>query len=116
MILVTGPTGCIGKAVVERLTSSGYPVKILWHWGREHLVPRKVSIIGGDVRNMPTLLEALEDVDTVIHLASTRRDMPNASTEDVNVMGTQNVVQAVKQMRVPRLISVGCLGAEARSA
>lgn len=116
MILVTGPTGCVGKAVVDRLTSSGFPVKILWHWGAEHLVPRKVSIIGGDVLNTQTLSDAMEDVDTVIHLASIRRNTPNATVDDVHVTGTRNVVEAVKQAKVPRLITVSCLGAEARSA
>ena len=116
MILVTGPTGCIGRAVIERLTSSGYAVRCLWHWGLEHRAPRRVSIFGGDVRNTDTLLEAMEDVDTVIHLASVRRETGKDGLEEVNVIGTHNVVAAAKQMKVPRLISVGCLGAEARSA
>ncbi len=116
MILVTGPTGCIGRAVVDRLTSSGHPVKLLWHWGHEHLAPRRVSIVGGDVRNVKSLVDAMEDVDTVIHLASLRRDSGNDRVEEVNAMGTRNVVDAVKQTRVSRLISVSCIGAEARSA
>jgi NADH dehydrogenase len=65
---------------------------------------------------MNTLLEAMEGVDTVIHLASTRHETSKDRFEDVNVTGTANVVEAAKQMRVPRLISMGCLGAEARSA
>jgi uncharacterized protein YbjT (DUF2867 family) len=116
MILVTGPTGCIGKAVVERLTSSGHSVKCLWHWGHEHLVPRRVVITGGDVRNTNSLVEAMEDVDTVIHLACLRRNTSDATVEDVNVEGARHVVEAVKKAGVPRLISMGCLGAEARSA
>jgi NADH dehydrogenase len=116
MILVTGPTGCIGRAVVERFTSSGHAVRLLWHWGREHRVPRNVSIFGGDVRNPNTLDEAMEDVDTIIHLASIRRETTHDHFEEVNEVGVHNVVQAAKRMKVPRLISVGCLGAEARSA
>jgi uncharacterized protein YbjT (DUF2867 family) len=34
----------------------------------------------------------------------------------VNISGTRNIIDAVKQTKVPRLITVGCLGAEARSA
>ena len=116
MILVTGPTGCIGKAVIERLTSSGQAVRCLWHWGLEHRVPRRVSIFGGDVRNTDTLLEAMEGVDTVIHLASIRHETRKDHFEDVNVAGARNVVEAARQSKVPRLISVSCLGAEARSA
>ena len=116
MILVTGPTGCIGKAVVERLTSSGHPAKLLWHWEHEHLAPRRVSIVGGDVRNVKSLVDAMEDVDTVIHLASLRRDTGNERVEEINAAGTRNLVDAAKTAKVSRLITVGCLGAEARSA
>lgn len=116
MILVTGPTGCIGRAVVDRLTSSGHAVRLLWHWGHEHRVPRRVSVFGGDVRNMNTLVDAMEGVETVVHLASIRREAGADRYEDVNVSGTRNVVEAVKHAKVPRLITVGCLGAEARSA
>jgi NADH dehydrogenase len=101
---------------VERLTSSGHAVKLLWHWNHEHLAPRRVSIVGGDVRNVQSLVDAMEDVDTVVHLASQRRDNAEAKISEVNEGGTRNVVEAVKQAKVPRLITVGCLGAESRSA
>jgi uncharacterized protein YbjT (DUF2867 family) len=91
-------------------------LKLLWHWDHEHLAPRRVSIVGGDVRNVKSLIDAMEDVDTVIHLASLRRDMGDEHVEDVNAAGTRNIVDAAKQAKVPRLITVGCLGAEARSA
>lgn len=58
----------------------------------------------------------MEDVDTVIHLASLRRDIGDDRAEDVNTAGTRNIVEAAKKAKVPRLISVGCLGAESRSA
>ena len=95
MILVTGSTGCIGRAVVERLTAAGQPVKCLWHWNREHLAQRRVAITGGDVRNRDSLVEALSDggeCDTIIHLASIRRETPDDTFEDVHVLGTQNVI------------------------
>jgi uncharacterized protein YbjT (DUF2867 family) len=88
----------------------------MWHWNHEHLVPRKVSVVGGDVRSVNSLVEAMEDVDTVIHLASIRRDNKTDTVEDININGARHVVEAVKQARVPRLIAMGCLGAESRSA
>lgn len=118
MILVTGSTGCIGRAVVERLVSSGHQVKCLFHWGEEHLCPRRVVITGGDVRNEDSIYEAITDggaCDTVVHLAYLRRENEYDTFEDVNIGGTRNVIAAMKRANIKRLIVVGCLGAESRS-
>ncbi|MDW8395600.1 MAG: NAD(P)H-binding protein [Anaerolineae bacterium] len=118
MILVTGSTGCIGRAVVERLVASGHQVKCLFHWNNEHPAPRKVVITGGDVRNQESIYEALTDggaCDTVVHLAFIRQETSEDKFEDVNVRGTHNVIAAMKRADVKRLIVVSCLGAESRS-
>ncbi|MCS7059586.1 MAG: NAD(P)H-binding protein [Anaerolineae bacterium] len=116
MILVTGATGCIGRAVVEQLVRAGHIVKCLWHWGREHPAPRKVVVIGGDVRNVNSLMDAMEEVDTVVHLAGVRRESPSESFESVTISGMRNLIEAMKQVSVTRLITMSCLGAETRSA
>lgn len=118
MILVTGSTGCIGQAVVERLVSSGHQVKCLFHWGHEHRAPRRVVITGGDVRNEASIYEAITDggaCDTVVHLAYLRRETREDTFDQINIAGTHNVVSAMKRANIKRLIVVGCLGAEARS-
>ena len=119
MILVTGATGCIGRAVVDRLTSSGQQVKCLFHWGNERPAPRRAVITGGDVRSVDSLNEAMTEggvCDTVIHLASLRRETKEDNYEEVNEVGTHNVIMACKMAKIQRLITVSCLGAETRSA
>lgn len=118
MILVTGATGCIGRAVVDRLTSSGRQVKCLFHWNNEHPAPRRAVVTGGDVRNEESIYEAITDggaCDTVIHLAFIRRETEEDTYEDVNIRGTYNVINAMKRAGIKRLIMVSCLGAETRS-
>lgn len=118
MILVTGPTGCVGKAVVDRLTTSGHAVKCLWHWGHEHRVPPRVALTGGDVRNLDSLRLAMmeDEIEAVIHLASIRRETDADKFDDVHVKGTRNVIEAAKQANIKRLIMVSAIGAEGRSA
>ncbi len=118
MILVTGSSGCIGRAVVERLVSSGHQVKCLFHWGNEHSAPRRVTITGGDVRNEDSIHEAITDggaCDTVIHLAYLRRESRHNTYEDINTKGTHSIISAMKRAEIKRLIVVGCIGAESRS-
>ncbi len=117
MILVIGSSGCIGKAVVDRLVSSGHQVKCLWHWGHWHAVPSGVHIGGGDVRNQDSIVDAIKEdgVDTVINLASIRFENAEESFDDVHVAGMRNVVEAMKRAEINRLVTIGCLGAEGRS-
>lgn len=118
MILVTGATGCVGRAVVERLSASGQPVKCLWHWGHERPAYRRVTITGGDTRNRDSIVEALSEggeCDTIIHLASIRRETPQNTFDDTHVLGAQNIVSAAKECKVQRLITVTSMGSETRS-
>jgi uncharacterized protein YbjT (DUF2867 family) len=117
MILVIGPTGCIGRPLVDRLVSSGHQVKCLWHWGNWRRVPLKAAITGGDVRNVDSLAQAMSEdgVDTVINLASIRRETRTDTFDDIHITGARNVVEAMKRTGINRLISLSCLGAEGRS-
>jgi NADH dehydrogenase len=75
-------------------------------------------ITGGDVRNEPSIYEAITDggaCDTVVHLAYLRRETRDDTFDQINIAGTHNVISAMKRANVKRLIVVGCLGAEARS-
>jgi NADH dehydrogenase len=78
-----------------------------------------VVIAGGDVRNVDSITEALTEggtCDTIVHLASIRRETRTDTYEEVNEIGVNNVIMACKAAKVNRLITVGCLGAEVRSA
>lgn len=65
-VLVTGATGRIGGAVVERLTGSGIAVRALT---RQHpdavTLPAGVDIVRGDLTDPGSLDDALRDVDVV---------------------------------------------------
>lgn len=72
-VLVTGGAGYIGCCVVEELLKRGHKPVVFdsFYWEKESLKPfmDKLTIIEGDCRNSRDVIYALENVDSIIHLA-----------------------------------------------
>lgn len=105
---VTGATGCIGSALVSRLSGEGWRVVALVR-NRERAVhlPKAVELVEGDLSNWERIAEAMRDCQTVFHLAAKVHASPNTPLqefEQVNVAGTQNVVAAAVENQVERFI------------
>jgi dTDP-L-rhamnose 4-epimerase len=75
-VLITGGCGFIGRYVTEELLASGYQVRILdalidqVHGDAAVTVPEGVEFIQGDVCDMAKVKQALDGVDSVLHLAA----------------------------------------------
>jgi dTDP-L-rhamnose 4-epimerase len=77
-VLVTGGAGFIGRVVTAELLSRGHHVRILdslieqVHGDRGQLegLPPEAELIRGDIRNRDVVAHALNDIDSVIHLAA----------------------------------------------
>jgi len=119
MILITGGTGFIGRALVRQLFDSGYPVRTLLRPSPRTPrlpkgVPVEVAVVGlGDVRG---LRAALRDVDTIIHLAGSEHDGRNANLLGTDIQGTRNLAEAAKSAGVKRFIYLSHIGADRASA
>lgn len=88
-ILVTGGTGTLGQAVVRALTAAGQDVRVF---------SRRT---GGDLVTGRGLPEALADVETVVHLATTLRGARD-------VTATRTLVDAATDIR--HLVFVSIVG------
>jgi dihydroflavonol-4-reductase len=68
--LVTGGTGCVGSALVERLLENGFEVRALARKSSNlhHLKTTGAQIVFGDVRTMRARAAA-DGVDIVFHAA-----------------------------------------------
>jgi len=119
MILITGGTGFVGRALVRQLFDAGYLVRTLLRPSPRTPrlpkgVPVEVAVVGlGDVRG---LRAALRDVDTVIHLAGTEHQGRNANLLGIDIQGTRNLAQAAKAAGVERFIYLSHIGADRASA
>ena len=111
--LVTGGGGFIGSNIVEALVSQDHFVRVLDNFstGRtENLaaVERSVEVIEGDIRSLLTVERAVKDVDFVLHqaaLPSVPRSIADpGTTNEVNVSGTLNVLNAAREAGIRRVV------------
>ena len=110
-ILLTGASGNIGFLVFQELLrrNDNYKVRILVLGSRSEQqlfnpYKNKVDIIWGDLRDTKTVNAAVYGVDVVIHLGAIIPPMADEKpllAEQVNVTGTQNIVNAIKLQDKP---------------
>jgi len=111
--LVTGGAGFIGSNLVERLLQNGEKVRVIDNLSTgksENLKPflDKIEFIHGDIRYLNTVMEAVKDVDYVLHqaaLPSVPRSVETPlESNDVNTNGTLNLLYAAKELGVKRFV------------
>jgi nucleoside-diphosphate-sugar epimerase len=111
--LVTGGAGFIGSNLTKALLEAGHSVRILDNFStgkRENLGPfqDKIELIEGDLRSYHIVHEAVRDIEVVFHqgaLPSVPRSINDPiTTNQVNVEGTLNILDAAKDAGVRRVI------------
>jgi UDP-glucose 4-epimerase len=101
-ILITGGGGSLGTELALMLRDDGHLIKVFDLPGLDYGSLEGISgieIFTGNITHTDTLREVASDVDTVIHLAAllppvTEEDWQR--TESVNVVGTENLLKAVR--------------------
>ena len=112
MLLLTGATGSVGRALLRRLTSFGAPVRCLVRDPRGLGSDRvRVQIALGDLADPPSFRNAMRGVSTVVHLAAAIRDQPAGSIEELNGIATWRMVRAAERAGVEHFVFMSSLGA-----
>jgi uncharacterized protein YbjT (DUF2867 family) len=112
MLLLTGATGQVGSALLDRLLAEGTPVRCLVRDPRRLGARRvRVQIALGDLADPPSFRNAMRGVDTVVHLAASIRDQRRGSIEELNGIATWRMVQAAERAGVERFLFCSALGA-----
>ena len=107
-IFLTGGTGFIGGYLVEQLVKDGHTLTCLVRptSNIKKLVERGAEMVEGTVTDKESMRNAMKDVDMVAHFAAifeiSYKDKKKMF--DVNVNGTQNVFDLVKELEIPKAI------------
>jgi uncharacterized protein YbjT (DUF2867 family) len=120
MIVITGATGFIGRTLADRLSSDGYPVRILLP-AQRHRKPdipwaNNVSVVEGSLNEPESLHRALTGAHTVFHMASAQWWGRRRDLERIDLQGTRNLITAARSARIGRLMIMSHLGAAPSSA
>jgi dihydroflavonol-4-reductase len=106
MIAITGASGLVGGNLVRALLAQGRLVRALVHHDRRALDELDVETVRADLNDPASLERAFEGAQAVYHLASSISiRMENwDELERVNVVGTQNVIEACLRCGVEKLV------------
>lgn len=110
-MLVTGAGGFLGRHLLNELLSRGYAVRALVRSGWD-LTPWKnvpLKVYTGDITRLDDVERAVDGCPYVIHAAAMAQVNPARSPKhwQVNLGGTENVLQATRQQGIQRLVYVG---------
>ncbi len=114
-ILITGGAGFIGSHLCDKYTEEGHSVLCLDNLmagnpvNVRHLLDHpNFKLINGDIRDYELLEKVMRDVDVVFHLAAQghvdRSYVEPRLTYDVNVMGTQNILEVARLYSTRKVI------------
>jgi UDP-glucose 4-epimerase len=114
-MLITGGAGFIGSHLCEKYVNEGHGVLCLDNFmsgnltNIKHLLDyRNFKLIRGDIRDYELLEKIMRDVEVIFHLAAQihvdRSYIEPNSTYDINVMGTQNVLETSRLHDAKRII------------
>lgn len=123
MIFVTGGTGFLGAYIIKQLIEQGYKVRAILRSSSK--IPSfistditdKVEWVNGDVLDIMSLEEAMEDADAVIHSAAIVSFQPHEKDEmfKTNIEGTANVVNIAIDKKIRRFIHISSVAALGRT-
>ena len=120
-VFITGISGLLGSNCLQELIKSNFEISALV---RENSIQKlsteiisKINIVKGDLFDYFLLEKELKHFDIVIHCAAEISFNPQKKfmMHDVNVLGTQNIVNACLKNNIKQLIHISSIAALGRN-
>lgn len=108
-VALTGGTGFVGKATLERLIEAGWEVRALTR--RDQPKRAGVTWVEGALDRPDCLTQLCDGADAVLHIAGVVNAPDAAGFEAGNVTGTANMLAAAKAAGISRFVHVSSLSA-----
>ena len=131
-VFITGATGLLGSHIALQMLQEGWSVKclirdkkrkveterIFKYYGNSAVeLFEKIQWLEGDILELPTLLDHIQEGDYVVHSAAWVSFLPHEYKKmfQINVEGTANVVNACLEKKVAKLCHISSVAAIGRS-
>lgn len=93
-VLITGASGLVGARLLPRLVEAGLNCRALMRGGKD--APVGVTTVEADLVDPASLMQAVEGVSAIIHLAAVFRTPDTDLIWKSNLEGTRNLIAATK--------------------
>src|ERR1041384_1626866 len=119
MILVTGATGFIGRALVRHLSEAGQQVRVLLRSSPSSPrlprgVPVEVALVS--LNDERSVRAALRGVDQIYHLSSAGSEGRRGNLLKTDIEATRTLAQVAASANIERMIFLSHIGADRASA
>lgn len=111
---VTGATGFVGNVLARQLRVAGHEVRasVRSPEKAKELQAVGVKLFKGDVTDKESMRAAMQGVDGIFHVAGWYKvgTRDKSDGEKVNIQGTRNVLELMKELGIPKGVYTSTLG------
>lgn len=117
LITVLGGTGFLGRRLVSVLLQRGYPVRLVARHPQRARFPDETGLERqiADITDPRQVAAAVVDSQAVINAVSLYVEKGDLTFQAIHVEGAERVASAARRARVPRLLHLSGIGADALS-